>query len=281
MGKRRMQVRQGRQQRRQVRQIKPKAPPTPTGAQQKKQRERYVAAGGLLQGYAPDLVLRIAYASIAVVVVCILAILELLFGPIAPRGLPVRIAAAIAWVVPIAFLASFVGPGARLAWTDRKREARLIQGVLMGASSISTSLGLGMIMVQTRGGGVEQFLTPPDRLVKVPGNQVQVAITVTPGLHHVKSVAVMGQRLVPRAEPPAPMVLRRLRVLPVLTPAALAVAAILGDDIVAFLPIPNDYVHAAAAALTGAALGGAVYGVSFLFQRRMMTEVQALAAARA
>lgn len=277
MGKRRMQVRQGRQQRRQVRQVKPKAPSAATGAQQKKQRERYVAAGGLLQGYAPDLVLRIAYASIAVSVVCILAMLELLFGPVAPRGLPVRIAAAIAWVVPIAFLASFVAPGARLAWTDRKREARLIQGVLMGASNISTSLGLGMIMVQTRGGGVEQYLSPPERLTKVPGNQVQVAITVTPGLHHVKSIAVMGQRLVPRAEPPTPAVLRRLRLLPVATPLALAAAAIVGDEAVAFAQIPNDYIHAAAAVLAGAALGAAVYGVSFLFQRQMMNEVQKLA----
>lgn len=277
-----MQVRQGgRQQRRQVRQVKPKAPPAPTGAQQKKQRERYVAAGGLLQGYAPDLVLRIAYVSIAVLVVCVLVMVELLFGPVAPKGLPVRIAAAIAWVVPIAFLASFVGPGARLAWTDRRKEPRLVQGVLMGASNVSTSLGLGMIMVQTRGGGVEQFLSPPERLAKVPGNQVQVAISITPGLHHVKSIAVMGQRLVPRTEPPTPEVLRRLRVLPVLTPAALAVAAILGDDVVAFVPIPNAYVHAAGAALVGAALAAAVYGVSFLFQRRMMTEVQALAAARA
>ena len=44
----------------------------------------------------------------------------------------------------------------------------------------------------------------------------------------------------------------------------------------AVAPIPNQLLHASAAMLAGVALGGIVYGVSFLFQRRMMTEVQAL-----
>jgi hypothetical protein len=261
-----------------MRQVRPKVPTaTPSDKQQKRQRERYVQSGGLLQGYAPELVMRIGYGSLAAVVVCLLIMLELLLGPIAPRGLPVRIAAALAWVVPIAFLASFVIPGVRLAWTDRKAEGKLVQGTLMGASNVSTSLGLGMLMVQTRG-GVEQYLAPPERLTRVPGNQVQVAITITPGLRHVRSVAVMGQRVVARPDPPVPEVLRRLRLLPLVTPAALALAAIGGDDIVAFAPIPNDYLHAALAVVAGTALGAGVYGISFLVQKRLMTEVQGLAA---
>jgi hypothetical protein len=63
----------------------------------------------------------------------------------------------------------------------------------------------------------------------------------------------------------------------VLTPIALALAVIIGDDGVALAPIPNELVHASLAVLAGAALGGAIYGVSFLLQRRMMGEVQALA----
>ena len=63
MGKRRVQQRQVR---RQVRQVKPKLPAQPvTDKQQKRQRERYVAAGGMLQGYAPELVLRVGYVSAA------------------------------------------------------------------------------------------------------------------------------------------------------------------------------------------------------------------------
>jgi hypothetical protein len=145
----------------------------------------------------------------------------------------------------------------------------------MGAASVSTSVGLGMVMVQTRG-GVEQYLVPPARLKQVPGNQVNVVLTVTPNLRHVRSVGVMGQRMVGRVEPPVPAIMKRVQLFPLLTPVALAVAAVIGDDAVALSPISPMPVHAALAVLSGAALAGVVYGVSYLLQRRMMTEVQKL-----
>ncbi|TMC40151.1 MAG: hypothetical protein E6J28_02115 [Chloroflexi bacterium] len=77
----------------------------------------------------------------------------------------------------------------------------------------------------------------------MPGNQVNVVLTVTPNLKHVKSVGVMGQRMVGRVEPPVPPVMRRLQLLPVLTPLALAVAAIVGDDAVALAPIQPPALH--------------------------------------
>jgi hypothetical protein len=70
--------------------------------------------------------------------------------------------------------------------------------------------------------------------------------------------------------------MRRLQLLPVLTPLTLAAAAVIGDDAVALSPISPSSIHALIAVLTGAILAGAVYGVSFLLQRRMMDEVQAL-----
>jgi hypothetical protein len=271
MGKRRVQQRQVRKQ---VRQVKPKLPAQPvTDKQQKRQRERYVAAGGLLQGYAPDLVVRLGYISAAVVALCIIAMALLI--AFLPYGLPVRIVAALAWLVPIVMLASFVLPGFRLALKDRRDETKLVQGQLLGASEVSTSLGLGMVMVQTRG-GVEQLLIAPEKLGKVPGNQVQVMLNVTPRLRHVRSVAIMGQRMVPRQQPPVPEVLNRIRMLPIVTPIALAVAAIIGDDAVALAPIPVDAIHALLALLVGALLGGGVYAVSFLLQRRLQTQLQAM-----
>jgi hypothetical protein len=105
---------------------------------------------------------------------------------------------------------------------------------------------------------------------------VNVVLTVTPNLRHVRSVGVMGQRVVGRVEPAVPPVMKRLQQLPVITPIALALAAVIGDDAVALSPIPNQLVHASLAILVGAALGAAVYGVSFFLQRRMMTEVQAM-----
>ncbi|HYL07977.1 MAG TPA: hypothetical protein VEU76_05470 [Candidatus Udaeobacter sp.] len=270
MGKK--QVRQVRQQ---MRKVQPKPAASNAQGATRKQRERFVQSGGMLQGYAPDYVMRIAYISIAIAVVCVLVIAAWLIFLPPVYGWPDAVAAAVAWILPIALLASFVGPGARLAMKDRKAEAKLVQGQLVGASSVSTSMGLGMMMVQTRG-GVEQFLVPPARLKQVPGNQVNVVLTVTPNLRHVRSVGVMGQRMVGRVEPPVPPVMRRLQLLPVLTPVALAVGALIGDNAVALAPISPSALHAAIAVVAGAALGAAVYGVSFLLQRRMMEEVQAL-----
>src|ERR1700682_5973341 len=259
MGKKQM-----RQVRQQVRQVQPKAAKAggaSTPGQTRKQRERYVQAGGMLQGYAPDFVIRIGYIAAAVGVACLLIIAACLVFIPPIYGWPVAIAASLAWLLPIALLASFVAPGYRLALRDRKAEGKLVQGQLVGASSVSTSIGLGMMMGQTRGGG----------------DQVNGVLTVTPNLRHVKSVGVMGQRMVGRVEPPVPPVMKRLQLLPLLTPLALTLGAVIGDDAVALVPISPSAVHALLAVLAGAALGGAVYGVSFLLQRQMMTEVQALA----
>ncbi len=270
MGKK--QVRQVRQQ---MRKVQPKAAVSNAPGATRRQRERYVASGGMLQGYSPDQVMRFGYFSIAAGVVCLLVIAACLVFLPGPYGWPVAVAASLAWILPIALLASFVGPGFRLAMKDRKAEPKLVQGQLVGASSVSTSIGLGMLMVQTRG-GVEQYLVAPARLKQVPGNQVNVVLTVTPNLSHVRSVGVMGQRMVSRVEPPVPPVMRRLQLLPLLTPLGIAVAAIVGDDAVALSPIQPSLLHAALAVVVGAALAAGVYGLSFLLQRRMMEQVQAL-----
>ena len=176
MGKK--QVRQVRQQ---MRQVKPKQPASNAQGATRKQRERYVQSGGMLQGYAPDYVVRVGYISLAIGVVCLLIIAAVLIFLPPIYGWPDAVAASIAWLLPIALLATFVGPGFRLALKDKRAEPRLVQGQLVGASSVSTSMGLGMLMVQTRG-GVEQYLVPPARLKQVPGNQVNVVLTVTPHL---------------------------------------------------------------------------------------------------
>jgi len=264
-----------KQVRTQMRRIQPKGAPSNAQGATRRQRERFVQAGGMLQGYAPDQVVRWGYIAVGIAAVCVLIIAACLVLLPAIYGWPDAVAAAVAWIFPIALLASFVGPGFRLALKDRKAEPRIVQGQLVGASSVSTSMGLGMLMVQTRAGS-EQFLVPPSRLKQVPGNQVNVILTITPNLHHVKSVGVMGQRMVGRVEPPVPPVMRRLQLIPVLTPVSLALAAVIGDDAVALSPIPNSPIHAVLAVLAGAILAAGIYGLSFLFQRRWMAEVQAL-----
>ena len=74
MGKKRAQVRQVKKTMRQVR-PKPSAGAS-GGTQQRKQRERYVEAGGFLQGYSPETVIRLGYYSGAAVVVSLLIMVE-------------------------------------------------------------------------------------------------------------------------------------------------------------------------------------------------------------
>ena len=271
MGKKRVQSRQLRQVT-QVRQVRPKSVPAPAG-DQRKQRERYVSSGGMLQGYAPETVIRIGYVAAAGAVGCVLIMAALLL--FLPYGWPVRVIAAAVWVLPIAFGASIVLRGFQLARRDRKLEPRLVQGQLLGASEVSTSIGLGMLMLKTRA-GQEQYLVEQDKLDKVPGNQVNVMLSVTPNLRYVRSVSVMGQRMMGRPDQPVPAVLRRMRLMPIVTPVALAGAAIIGADVVAFLPIHPELAHALLALVVAAALAGAVFGVSHFVQRRMYQEVQAL-----
>jgi fatty acid desaturase len=273
MGKKRVQSR-GTRQVRQVRQVRPKnVPAVPTPGDQRKQRERYVQSGGMLQGYAPELVERIARIAAAGALACVLVAALLLL--LLPYGWFVRGVAAGVWLVPILIGVSFILPGYQLARKDRRAEPRVVQGQLLGASEVSTSLGLGTLMIKTRG-GTEQYLVTPDRLSKVPGNQVTVVLTVTPNLRHVRSVGVVGQRLVGRPDQAVPKVIERLRLMPIVTPTALAAAGIIGVDAVAFVPVRPDWLHAVVSFLAGAALTGIVFGISHLLQRRLYDEMQSL-----
>ena len=276
MGKKRVQVRQVRKQ---MKQVKPKAAPAASsaasGSAQRRQRERYVESGGLLRGRDPEWVIRLGYITAGISVLCILIAIELILGPVAPHGLGVRIVAALAWLVPVVILVSFVAPGVRLAFKDRSAQASVVQGQLLGASSVSDSLGLGMLMLKTRGGN-ESYLVAPEKLTKVPGNVVQVMLSVTPNLRHVRSLSVMGQRQVSRPEPPMPPALARLLRLQLVTPLALAAAVVFGDDLVAFIPLSQEALHAVAALVAALLVGAAVFGAFFLYQRRLTAQVQAL-----
>src|ERR1700716_4503411 len=123
MGKKQM-----RQVRQQVRQVQPKAASAATPGQTRKQRERFVQAGGMLQGYAPDFVIRLGYIAIGVAVACLLIVAAILIFVPPIYAWPVAIAASVAWVLPLALLASFIAPGFRLALKDRRAEPKLVQG---------------------------------------------------------------------------------------------------------------------------------------------------------
>lgn len=251
----------------------------PTARQQRRQRQQYVESGGLLQGYSPQRVIRVAYIGAAGALLCVAAmVVILLVLPMVFTHLdwPTRAVAAVAWVIPIGFAATFLYPGWRLARKDLKADPTVVQGQLMGASPVSTSFGLGMLMVKTRGSGTQQFLVSTEKLARVPGNQVPVLVTMTPNLHHVRSVGIVGQRLAPRPEQPIPKVMNRLRLLPIATPAAISLGGIVGTLVIALLPIGNWLLHLLLTLFVGAALAAGVFGLFTLLQRRLYAEVQAM-----
>src|SRR5260221_13194282 len=101
-----------KQVRTQMRQVKRK-PPTPGQLAQgttRKQRERYVEAGGMLQGYAPDFVIRLGYIAVGVAVACliVMAVLILVLRPL--YGWADAIGAAGGPPMPGAALSRLVAP---------------------------------------------------------------------------------------------------------------------------------------------------------------------------
>src|SRR5260370_7227958 len=88
--------------RQQMRKIQPKAGGATGGGQTRRQRERFVQAGGMLQGYAPDLVIRIGYIAVGIAVACVLISAAILIFVPPISGLPLPIPASIACVLPIA-----------------------------------------------------------------------------------------------------------------------------------------------------------------------------------
>src|SRR5207245_10264404 len=127
MGKK--QVRQVRQQ---MRKVQPKTAGSNAPGASRKQRERYVQSGGMLQGYAPEYVMRIGYVSIGIAALCLVIIATCLILIRELYGWPDAVAASVAWVLPIAILASFVGLGFWVVLKDGNGERGMVEGQLVG-----------------------------------------------------------------------------------------------------------------------------------------------------
>src|SRR5260370_10998819 len=102
-----------------MRKVQPKAGAPTSAGQTRRQREQFVQAGGMLQGYAPDQVIRIGYIAIGVAVVCLLVIAAIIIFVPVVYGWPDAIAASVAGGLPLPPLARFLHPGFRLALKER------------------------------------------------------------------------------------------------------------------------------------------------------------------
>ncbi len=265
-----------------IRPGKPQLPAAGKPGQQDRQamQRKYLASGGSLQGYGPEFVIRLTWIAGAISLLCLLMAVEVFLGPLTPgRGVwALDALAALGWlVVPVA-LASLVAGGARLAYKDRKADPRLVQGHLIGASSVSSTVGLGMVMVRTRTGD-EQYFCRPEQVAKLPGNSVPVNLLVTPNLRHVKSVTLMGPRQVSRVEPSIPPAARWMAWLPVAIPLALGFGVLVVDEALSLAPLTSNVpLHFGISLIACLLTVGAIVLASRLVQQRVMSQLSGLIA---
>jgi hypothetical protein len=175
----------------QQRRVKPKQrqaqfqpPPPPKGGNRALQPR-------MLEGYSPATVIRITLylAAFQLALIVVGVILFLLF-----KDLPLRLEDVLLILVAAIVPGTLVWPALVLALRDRKATPELVQGQMISAAPVSTVYGLGILQVRTR--QRDAYLNIERRLLKmVPQNQVQVALRVTPNLHHVANLQVMGPRI--------------------------------------------------------------------------------------
>ncbi|MFN2463452.1 MAG: hypothetical protein ABR573_06065 [Candidatus Dormibacteria bacterium] len=172
----------------QQRKVKPKAaqfdPPQPPAG-------RGALQARMLEGHNPKTVIRLStYLGIYQVVLLLLAILlGVLLNP-----WPLKVEDALLFLLGIIIPGTLIWPALVLALRDRNAQVEMVQGQMVGASPVSMTYGLGMLYIKTRQG--QRQLNIERRLLKqIPQNQVQVVARVTPNLHHVAGVQVLGPRM--------------------------------------------------------------------------------------
>jgi hypothetical protein len=144
----------------------------------------------MLEGYSPAGVIRVTLylAAFQVALLLVGAVLFVLF-----KDLPLKLEDVVIFLVAVVVPGTLVWPALILALRDRKGNTELIQGQMVSAAPVSTVYGLGMLQIRTR--QKDAYLNIERRLLKqIPQSQVQVAARVTPNLHHVVSLQVMGPR---------------------------------------------------------------------------------------
>ena len=172
----------------QQRKIKPKVaqfePPPPP-------KNRGALQARMLEGHNPKTVIRLAiYVAIYQVVLLLIALgLALLLRP-----WPLDVEDALLFLLAIIVPGTLVWPALVLALRDHKAQVEMVQGQVVGASPVSMTYGLGMLYLKTRQG--QRQMNIERRLLKqIPQNQAQVIARVTPNLHHIAGVQVLGQRI--------------------------------------------------------------------------------------
>ncbi len=221
-------------------------------------RSEVMQRGGMLEGFAPSLVTRVALLSLLLSVVLIaLAVLGLLVE-LGQKDLFLGVVVVVVAVLISGVTMSVTAPAWLTARGDRKAQARSIQGQLVGASRISPTPTLATLAINV-GRNVEQFRVRPEFFERVKSGATVVGITVTPGLNYVQSLTVIRRdRLAVMKEPPVSRAMKVAVWLPLISLGSLSLGMALGCLIGALLPLGSGAAHPMVTLLLAAVLAGGV-----------------------
>jgi hypothetical protein len=246
-----------------AKQIEPPAPPR--GSSRRLQAR-------MLEGHSPSTVIRLSlYLALFQVALSILGVgLALLFHELVLKVLDV-----VVFLAAIVIPGTLVWPALILALRDRRATPELIQGQMIGASPVSMVYGLGFVQVNTRQGKVTANLER--RLLRsIPQSQVQVALRLTPNLHHVESVQVIGPRLAGGVPSEVPEKFRFAERFPLIALAG-TYGGVFGLGVILLLIPLNGSLLWLHTILIPAGMAGAAFAARFLtrfYQRRLEATLQ-------
>lgn len=253
----------------QQRKVKPKAgqfePPPPP-------KNRGALQARMLEGYNPRTVIRLTVylAVYQVVLLLIGAVLAVFLRP-----WPLDVEDALVFLLAVIVPGTLLWPALVLALRDRKAPVEIIQGQMVGASPVSMTYGLGMIYIKTRQGR-KQLNIERRFLKQIPQNQVQVVARVSPNLHHVAGVQVMGPRMGSSVPTEIPEQYRIAERFPIYAIGGAYVAVFGVGLVLLLLPLYGSLlpVHLIAVPLGMAAAAlAARYATSF-FQKRLQASLE-------
>ncbi|MGA9774993.1 MAG: hypothetical protein WBU92_03630 [Candidatus Dormiibacterota bacterium] len=229
-------------------------------------RSEVMQRGGLMEGFAPSTVTRLAALSVAgSLVLLALAVLGLLVE-MGQHDLFLGVVVIVVAALICGVTLSVTAPAWLTARGDRKAQPRTIQGQLVGASRVSPTPTLATVAISV-GRNVEQYRVKPEFFERVKSGATVVGLTVTPGLNYVQTLTVIRRdRMAVMQEPPVTREMRVAVWLPLISLASLSGGLALGCLVGALLPLGDGITHPlvtmilAAAFAAGVALGTRWYG---------------------
>ncbi len=230
--------------------------------------------GGLLEGLAPAVVVRLTLAVTAVSVILIAAAVLGLLVEIGQKDLFLGVVIVLVSLIITGVTGSVVAPAMRAARRDRRVPARNLQGPLVGASVVSPTPGLATVAIRVDK-GMEQFRVRSELFEKLrTGGPTVIGLTVTPGLNYVQTLTVIRRdRLATMTTPPVTRAIRISVWLPLLSVGAIALALALGCLVGVVLPLSSSPVHPLVTVVLAVGLTGAVLLFTRWYGGRLVREL--------